>query len=94
MYYLSDAQRLVDRCDELIAYRSRVVDRAEFARQVYETLFGEGSVDLLRFAFVDDHLHAEALNRFYGLIGFESTVFRVSRGLTDGGRWLMIPCLR
>ncbi|KAI1715957.1 hypothetical protein Ddc_10724 [Ditylenchus destructor] len=72
----NNARKIVETCDALMAARSRINDRESFARLVIQNLFGEGSLDLLLMRPKFDELHAEALNRLSGLIGFESSVFR------------------
>jgi hypothetical protein len=42
-----------------------------------QNIFGDPSLDLLLLRPQTDQLHADALNRLNGLIGFESTVFMV-----------------
>uniref|UniRef100_A0A915DMR7 Sphingomyelin phosphodiesterase 4 n=1 Tax=Ditylenchus dipsaci TaxID=166011 RepID=A0A915DMR7_9BILA len=52
--------------------------REDFARFVIQNLFGEDAAvgDLLLLKPRFDDVHAEALNRISGLVGFESTVFK------------------
>ncbi|KAL3114540.1 hypothetical protein niasHT_014347 [Heterodera trifolii] len=69
------ARQILDRCNILLANRSRYTSKEEFARTVLQTLFGDPSVDLLLLKPHFDSLHADALNRLNALIGFESTVF-------------------
>lgn len=76
-FYGDSARKIVDKCDELILYRSRVNDKDDFARLVIQNLFGDNSIDLLSLKPKFDAIHAEALNRLNGLIGFESSVFKV-----------------
>lgn len=76
-YYVDAARKVVDKCDELILYRSRVNDKDDFARLVMQNLFNDISIDLLSLRPKFDAVHAEALNRLNGLIGFESSVFKV-----------------
>uniref|UniRef100_A0A183C0R8 Pre-mRNA-splicing factor RBM22 n=1 Tax=Globodera pallida TaxID=36090 RepID=A0A183C0R8_GLOPA len=66
---------ILDRCNSLLASRSRYTSKEEFARIVLQTLLGDHSIDLLLLKPHFDSVHADALNRLNALIGFESTVF-------------------
>uniref|UniRef100_A0A914ICD2 BRCT domain-containing protein n=1 Tax=Globodera rostochiensis TaxID=31243 RepID=A0A914ICD2_GLORO len=69
------ARIILDRCNSLLASRSRYTSKEEFARVVLQTLLGDSSIDLLLLKPHFDSVHADALNRLNALIGFESTVF-------------------
>jgi hypothetical protein len=54
--------------------------KEEFALSVIQNIFSDPSLDLLLLKpHPADLLHADALNRLNGLIGFESTVFMVTK---------------
>lgn len=71
-----NARKLSDKCTDLILLRPKC-DNNDFARMVFQSLFA-GDVDLFAVQPHFHNAHADASNRLIGLIGFDSSVFKVA----------------